>query len=193
MTRRLSAVLGALLGVLGLVALVAPGLVSGLPTNRGFVMLLGAFLVLGGLREMRRRRSKERNYAETPDIEAAIELPTPGDDFDHRFDQLRLARYRWGDRQRLEQDLEDVAVETLARRRGLSTERARASLQAGDWTDDPFAAATFTGRPPDVGRLTQIREALRPGLAFKQRTVRAVDELSELADSDGTESEGRDE
>lgn len=193
MTGRLSAALGALLGVVGLVALVAPGLITGLPANRGLLMVLAAILVIGGLRELQSRRSETRNYAETPDTEEAIELPTPGEDFDHRFDQLSLARYRRGEQERLRKDIREVAVETVARRRGLTTAEARESLRDGNWTDDPFAAALFTSRPPDVSRFEQIREVLRPGLAFKQRAARVADELSRLEAADPDDLEGRNE
>jgi hypothetical protein len=183
-TRRVTAALGALLALLGLVALAAPGLLTGLPANQGIVSLLGVVLLLGALREVQRRRSNDRAYAETPDTEETIDLPTPGDDFDRRFDALGMTRYRVGERERIREEVSDVAAETVVRRRGLSPEDARRRLDEGTWTDDPYAAALFTGRPPAVGRLPKAREILRSEPAFKTRTRRAVDELAGLAEGD---------
>lgn len=189
MSRRITATLGAALGVLGLVALAAPGLLRAIPTNRGLLLILGGMLVLGALNEVQRRRANPRIYAETTDTEETVELPTPGDDFDHRFDQLTYTRYRRGERERLRDDVAGVAVETLARRRGITEAEARESLEAGTWTDDPYAAALFTGRPPEVSQIEQLRQMFRPGMAFKHRTNRVAAELARIDAGDGSDRE----
>lgn len=176
-----STVLGVLLGIVGLAALVVPGLATGVPANDALVAVLGLLLVLGALREGQRRRNADAGDAETADVERAVELPTPGGDFDRRLDRLTTILYRTNERQRLREEVADVAVETLQRRLGLTEGEARAALREGTWTDDPFAAAFLSGQAPDVGRATLIREFVRSGTAFQHRARRAVDELYRLA------------
>ena len=180
--KRIAAGLGVILAVLGLVALAAPGLLGSLPTDRAMVLLLGVLLVLGGLRELQRRRTTDREYAETPDTEAVVELPTPGDEFDERFDRLSMTRYRMTERERLREEVEDVAETTLVRRRGLSPEQARTAMYEGTWTDDPYAAAVFSGETPAVGRVDRVREYFNSRPSFVRRTGRVAAELAALVD-----------
>jgi hypothetical protein len=180
--KRIASGLGVVLAVVGLAALVAPGLLAALPTDRALVLLLGVLLVLGGLRELQRRRTTDRQFAETPDTEAVVELPTPGDEFDERFARLSMTRYRMTERERLREEVEDVAEATLVRRRGLSPEEASESLRAGTWTDDPYAAAVFSGRAPSVGRVDRVREYFSSRPSFVRRTERAAAELAALVD-----------
>jgi len=181
---RLSAVLGAVLGVLGLVSLAVPGVVAALPVNDFLVTGLGALLVLGGVRELQRRRSTERTYAATPDTEQAVELPTPGDEFDRRIEGLTGLRYRANQRNRLREAVLEVAVTTLRRRLDYTDGEARAALREGTWTDDPFAAAFLSGRSLDVGRLARARELLGRGTPFQHRARRAVAELHRIAEGE---------
>ena|GEM_PF-550419 len=180
--KRIAAGLGVVLAVVGLAALVAPGLLGSLPTSRALVLLLGVLLVLGGLRELQRRRATDREYAETPDTEAVVELPTPGDEFDERFDRLSMTRYRMTERERLREEVEAVAEETLVRRRGLSPEEAREAMYEGTWTDDPYAAAVFSGQTPAVGRVQRVREYFSSRPSFTRRTERVAAELAALVD-----------
>jgi len=180
--QRIAAALGAVLAVLGLVALFAPGLLTGIPANRGLVVMLGILLALGGFREIQRRRSTSREYAETPDAEEIVELPTPGDEFDDRFDRLSITRYRVTERKRLRDEVAEIAEETLVRRFGLTPEAARLAMREGTWTDDAFAASVFTGGSPSAGRLERAREYLRPGPSFSHRVERVAAELARIID-----------
>jgi hypothetical protein len=180
--KRIATVLGVVLAVVGLVALVAPGIIASLPTDRAMVLLLGVLLVLGGVRELQRRRATDREYAETPDAEEVVELPTPGDEFDERFDRLSMTRYRMTERERLREEVEEVTEKTLVRRRGLSPEAARESMYDGSWTDDPYAAAVFSGQSPSVGRVERVREYFSSRPTFTRRTERVVAELAALVD-----------
>lgn len=180
--RRIAATLGVALAVVGLVALAVPGVLGSLPTDRAMVLVLGVLLVLGGLRELQRRRATDREYAETPDTEEVVELPTPGDEFDKRFDRLSMTRYRTTERERLREEVEEVTEETLVRRRGLSPEAARESMYEGTWTDDPYAAAVFSGQAPAVGRVERVREYFSSRPTFTRRTERVAAELAALVD-----------
>lgn len=180
--QRIAAGLGAVLAILGLLALFAPGLLTGIPANRGLVVMLGILLALGGFREIQRRRATSRKYAETPDAEEIVELPTPGDEFDDRFDRLSITRYRVTERKRLRDEVADIAEETLVRRFGLSPEEARLAMREGTWTDDAFAASVFTGSSPTAGPLERAREYLRPGPSFSHRVERTAAELARIVD-----------
>jgi hypothetical protein len=180
--QRVAAALGTALAVLGLASLVAPGLLGRLPTDRALVLVLGVLLVLGGVREVNRRRTTERLYAETPDAEAVVELPTPGDAFDDRFSRLARTRYRVTERKRIREELGDLTEETLVRRQGLTPEEARAAMRAGTWTDDQFAAAMFSADSPRMGTVARIRELFGSRSTFHHRVRRTADELVALVD-----------
>lgn len=180
--QRVAAALGTALAVLGLASLVAPGLLGRLPTDRALVLVLGVLLVLGGVREVNRRRTTERLYAETPDAEAVVELPTPGDAFDDRFSRLARTRYRVTERKRIREELGDLTEETLVRRQGLTPEEARAAMRAGTWTDDQFAAAMFSADGPRMGTVARIRELFGSRSTFHHRVRRTADELVALVD-----------
>jgi len=183
-SRRITATLGALLGVVGLVAVAVPQITTPLPTGEAFVVIVGVVLLLGAFGQIQRRRRTEVEYAETPDAELAVDLPTPGDEFDRRLDRLALTRFSEADRHRLREDVGEVAMTTLQRREGYSPEEAAEAVEAGTWTDDPFAAAFFTGRPPDADVTDRVRELLHRELPFKRRAVRAIDEVERLLGGD---------
>ena len=184
MSRSVTAVLGALLGIIGLVAIAVPGLTTPLPTGDAFVLLVGVVLVLGAVGQIQRRRTTELRYAETPDAELAVDLPTPGDDLDRRLDRLRLTRFNEAQRHRLRDELGDVAVTTIQRRERCSPAEATEALEAGTWTDDPFAAAFFTGLAPDVGASARVRELLHRESPFKRRAIRAIEAIERLQEGE---------
>jgi hypothetical protein len=189
---RIATVLGVLFGVVGIAALAVPGLTAVLPTDDLAVALLGGVLVLGGLRELYRRRNTERTYAETDETERAIELPTPGEDFDERLDRLSTIVYQANERQQLREEVGRAAVATLQRRFEYTEGEANEAIRAGTWTDDPFAASFLNGRPPAVGRAERVREFVRSGTVFQQRARRAVDEIYRLAEGEGGETDAGD-
>lgn len=181
MNVRLTTVLGVVLGLVGLAAVAVPELTTGLPTGDFVVQVLGALLVLGGLREVQRRRRTPGSYAETPDTEQAVELPTPGADFDDRLARFTGRRYRISERERLRDTLAEVTRETLQRRLDYTEADAEAAMRAGTWTDDRYAAAAFASKGMAVSRTEQIRELVNPGSSFRRRTRHVVDELYRLA------------
>lgn len=184
MSRSVTATLGVLLGVIGLAAIAIPGITTPLPTGDTIVLLVGGVLLLGALGQVQRRRHTEQTYAETPDAELAVDLPTPGDDLDRRLNRLKLTRFNEAARHRLRDDVGDVAVETIQRRERCSAEAAEESLSEGTWTDDPFAAAFFTGLAPRASASDRVRELLHADSPFKRRAVRAIDAVERLLEGD---------
>jgi len=178
---RVTTALGVVLGVIGLVALAVPSVTTVLPANDAVVLGLGAVLVLGGAREVWRRRETDPAYAETADTEEPVELPTT---FDRRLDRLTSVLYRGNVRHRVRDEVRDAAVDTLRRRFDYTEAEATRALREGTWTDDPFAASFFSHRPPDVGAVSRMRELARSGTTFQHRARRAVEELHRLVDSE---------
>ncbi|MFB6151121.1 MAG: hypothetical protein ABEJ40_04880 [Haloarculaceae archaeon] len=187
---RVSAVLGVALAVVGLAAVAVPSLATGIPADDTVVFAVGLLLVLGGLRQVQRRRSTTFDYAEAPDVERVVELPTPGDELDRRFEQFSALQYRKSDRERVRSSVADLAAETLQRRFGYSESEAEEALRRGTWTDDPFAASFFSRQPPDVGAVGQAREILQNRSAYAHRAHAAASELHRIAVGDGRRDDG---
>ena len=184
MSRSVTATLGALLGIVGLVAIAVPGLTAPLPTGDAFVLVVGIVLILGAIGQIQRRRRTELRYAETPDAELAVDLPTPGDDLDRRLERLRLTRFNGAQRRRLRDEIGDVAVTTIERRERCSRAAAEDALDDGTWTDDPFAAAFFTGLAPEASPGARVREILHRESPFKRRAIRAIEALERLQEGE---------
>lgn len=184
MRRDLTAALGTVLGVVGLAAVAVPGIATPLPTGEAFVVVVGAVLVLGALGQAQRRRRTELEYAETPDAELAVDLPTPGDDVDRRLSRLTLTRFNEAERYRLREEFGDVAAATIQRRERCSADEAERALREGTWTDDPFAAAFFTGSAPEASATERVRELLHRETPFKRRAVRAIEAVERLLEGE---------
>lgn len=185
MSRSVTAVLGAVLGVVGLAAIAAPQITTPLPTGESFVLVVGAILVLGAVGQVQRRRHTDLEYAETPDAELAVDLPTPGDDMDRRLERLSLTRFNEAERHGLREDVGDVVAATIRRHERCSAAEAERALDEGTWTDDPFAAAFFTGRAPEAPTTDRVRELLHRDSPFQRRAVRAIDAADRLLTEDG--------
>lgn len=184
MTRRWVTGLGVALGVVGLVALAVPALTTPLPTDDTVVFVLGLVLVLGAVREVQRRRHTPPGYAETGDAELTVDLPTPGEEFDRRFEGLTLARSDAVRRERVRDEVKAVALETIQRREGCSEAAAEHRLHEGTWTDDPFAAAFFSRHPPQVSTRERVQEILSSTPQFDRRARAAVAAVARLAEDD---------
>lgn len=184
MARRVTAALGVLFALVGLAAIAVPGITTPLPTGNGFVAAVGAVLLLGAVGQIQRRRQTEPGYAETPDAELSIDLPTPGDDLDGRLGRLRLTRFNEAQRHALREEIGDVARATIRRRERCTKADAERALETGAWTDDPFAAAFFTGRAPEVKTTDRVRELLHSDPPFKRRAVRAIDAVERLLEGE---------
>lgn len=184
MRRRIATGLGVLLAVLGLVALAVPGLTAPLPVGDLAVSLLGGVLLAGAIREFQRRRATDAAVAETGDYETAIELPTPGDAFDRRLRRIAWVRGDRLERERVRNAIEDAAIDAIRRRWGCSRTEAERAVEAGSWTDDPFAAAFLTRDRPAVSPAALVRERLRTEPAFRHRAGRAVAAIDRLLEGE---------
>jgi len=196
MKRRLAIALGVPFAVVGILSLVAPELTAGLPFGEIPVLILGLVFAIGGVRTLKRRRSTPRQFTEVPDHETEIELPTPGDDIDAEIaDIVRTpttipgAAGRGGTSRRLafRKQVRSLAIETIQRRQGISEARAKAMLDDGTWTDDPFAASFMLGRVVYASAFQRVRESLRSESAYTHRARRAMDAIYDFIEEDDHE------
>lgn len=119
-----------------------------------------------------RRRSSPDEFGPT--------VRTPGDRVDARL--ASTAGDEAGARSDVRDRFEAAAVTALVRQRNCSPEHAREMLAEGTWTDDPTAAAYFTGEPPDSLLWAWLRAAVRREPVEQRRAERA----SELLFGDDT-------
>lgn len=184
MSRSLTALAGVALAVVGIALVVAPGLATFLPFGDVLVLGFGLVLVLGGVETFYRRWNTAPEYTAFADPETTLELPTPGAAFDAELDALDSPRAGRSRRRHFRERVETLAVETLQRHYDVPAAEAEARLDAGTWTDDPFAAAFFTGSLDGVPRRARVREMLGGESAYSHRCRRAVGELHALLEDD---------
>lgn len=182
MIRRTVTGVGVALAVLGLVAVAVPQITTALPTGDAVVTVLAVVLLLGALREVQRRRHTAFEYTETSDTELTLELPTPGDEFDRELSRVTVTRFNQIRRQQIRDEIRETTVETVQRRERCSEDEARAMVQNGTWTDDPFATSFFTRRPPRTSRRKRLRELFSSTPPFKRRAVAAIEATYRLAE-----------
>ncbi|WP_129114740.1 DUF7269 family protein [Halegenticoccus tardaugens] len=167
----------------GLASLATGGSVAGFDLGYAFVTLVGLLALVQGLRHAAERWSTPVEAAETGDPERRHRVPTPGDDVDARLAEAHdwsIRRSR--ERQTIRERLRDAAVDALVAHGLGDPEEADARVEAGAWTDDPFAAA-FLGADAPVPPLSdRVRDLFRRGSRFERdvaRTVAAVERIGE--------------
>jgi len=179
---RLLTPLGVILGVVGLIGVLAPGTIAGIPGGSVALVFVGAAILLQGIRVVDVRRRNRPEELETPDAEVQMELPTPGDDIDAALRYLETERrFDRERRRRIRDRLYAAAVEAVERRRGCSTEAAKRAVESGTWTDDPLAASFFTTVETGGTLIDEIRYALRNESSFGRRARAAADAVHRVA------------
>ncbi|WP_135805739.1 DUF7269 family protein [Halorussus marinus] len=145
---------------LGVLLVVQPGLAAAVGADYVAVTVVGLLAVVQAVRVVQRRRSTEIRGAATPDVETVETVPTPGEAFDDRVAGLGAGARRTTVRERedIREHLTETAVTAVAHARNCSPATARERIEAGEWTDDRYAAAFLAG--PDGPRLP-FRSKLR--------------------------------
>jgi len=124
------------------------------------------------------RLSTPRQRPEPPRTGEESETRVPGDAFDRQLDSLSAHSARGADeRAAVREQLRELAVDRVVAETGCSRTTARERLDAGTWTDDPVAAALFTGESPSTR--AYLRALLGGQSAFERRVERVIDILSE--------------
>jgi hypothetical protein len=88
--------------------------------------------------------------------------------------------------------LQQVAVAVVAETEGCSTDRAKARVGAGDWTDDRVAAAYVAGEEASLPLSRRLLAWLRPRRTTVSRVERSVDAIEALADDPASNRRGSD-
>ncbi len=192
--RRLLVVVGVASAVGGVVLVARPGLATF--GERSLLVGLGVLALVQGGRVALDRRGASQEVAETPDPETEQDLPVPGDDLDEALSAVRrrtatvsrgAKRSRRQRRATVRERIETAALDTIVRQYGCTRERARRALETGEWTDDPDAAAFFTGDLDGVGPRGRLRRMLASEPPFSRRARHAADAVARLADADRVE------
>lgn len=170
--------LAASVGVVGVLAgfvVVATGLVGPFSLAFDAVVAVALLVLLQGARYGYARRSTDYDAASVDDPpERRYRAPAPGADADDVVATARRFRGGVDPRQRdLRQRVRSAAVAALAAREGISEADAGARIDAGEWTDDPFAARFF-GAEADIPLGTFVRGVIRRDLGFAREARHAV-------------------
>jgi hypothetical protein len=175
--------LGTLAAAVGLAAVVRPSLVAGVSLPGALVSLLGLLAVVQGARVAYGRYTADRPRENDPLPERRHVATVPGESFDSTLARVGERGRRAGERREIRDRLRSAAVAALTRYEGLSEAAARQRLADGSWTDDPVAAAFFARGAVSP----RLRDRLRGMVtsSYRLRAVRAIDQLSAVADRTG--------
>jgi len=172
--------LGAVLAVAGLAVFLVPSLGGAAAVGQFYVGAVGVIALLQGGRYARDAWRSPLVGADTGDPELVSGVPTPGDDFDEALAATFEVHSLEG-RKEVEERLDPVARAVLERRRDWSAAEAERRLAAGDWTDDPLAAAFFSDDAADrVPLVTRLRIRWSEKSAYGVRAERAATEIERI-------------
>ncbi|WP_254273579.1 DUF58 domain-containing protein [Haloarcula marina] len=146
--RRAALVAGSLAVVAGIGRVAAGGPTGSL--RPGFVIFVGVFGVTLSVFGLARGVRADTHVAVLPNPAGRDVSPPENDGFGGGSSRL-VKDYRVAER------LRDLLRRALARERGGDTDAAEDAIDAGTWTDDPAAAAAFTG---DSGRGRRLRDGV---------------------------------
>lgn len=142
--------------VVGFAMMFVPGLSALFPANEVYLSVVGVGFALQTVTFVRSRMRTPYEQTETGDPEISQDLPTPGDDFDELLAQAGATRQYGNQRETVRERLRRAAVDVVVRTEGVSREEAVARIDDGSWTDDPYAAAFFTGRVEDASLVERL-------------------------------------
>lgn len=195
MIRRVLIVVGVVAATGGIALVLVPQL--GLFGGRSILVVLAAVALVQGIRVVLDRRGHVPDVGETPDPETEQDLQAPGDELDEALARVgrrapgsvgpRGARRAKRRRETVRERIESAAVQTIVRRHGCTHERARRAMETGEWTDDPDAAALFTGKAEGIGTTERIRRLFGTEPPFARRARRAAIAVGELAEAETVE------
>ncbi|QLG29051.1 hypothetical protein HUG10_16560 [Halorarum halophilum] len=175
---RRTVVLGLVAVVFGFTVVVQRGLADAFGSmSYTFVMLVGAFALVQGLRYASDARDADARATDTADVEDRHEVPSPGSDVDELLAGTGgLTTVSIRGRREFHERIRRVARETLLVRGDYDETTVSEALDAGTWTADPVAAwflGTNLAPPPAV----RIRGFLGSDVEFRfgaERTVAAL-------------------
>ena len=183
---RLVGALGVVVIGIGIAAVAVPGLGAGVAIEYTAVIVIGFVLLLLGLVRWLERLSSSVEAATPPAVEERTTVSVPGGAFDQALRATPGNPMERVQRQDAMRDrLRPVARDVLGRHAGRDPETVDEQLDRGTWTDDPQAAALFTGDSPGTLR-ERLGSLVGSGSDFAGQVTRALAELARHADSDPT-------
>lgn len=124
------------------------------------------------------RLSTPRERLDPPRSGDETDAAVPGDEFDRRLASLSTHSSRDADeRAAVRERLRTLAIERIVSENECSRAAARERIDDGTWTDDPVAAALFTGERPSLA--AQLRALAGGKSPFGRRAERVVEVLTE--------------
>ncbi|WP_435347556.1 DUF7269 family protein [Haloarchaeobius sp. HRN-SO-5] len=180
--RTVLSVVGVALALTGFVLVAVPGLASSVALDDAVLVVVGLLAVVQGVRVAWSRRRSPYEQVETPDPEDAQDLPTPGDEFDDLLVDAGTDRRAVKSRETVRERLKRAAVATIVRTQGCSRTEAQRRVDEGEWTDDPYAAAFFTGRVEGASLVSRIDLRNEMESQYQRWAVHAASEVARLSE-----------
>lgn len=183
---RLSSVVGVVLVFVGFAMMFVPGLSTLFAANEVYLSVVGVGFALQTVTIVRSRMTTPYEQTETGDPEISQDLPTPGDDFDDLLEQAGATRQYGNQRETIRERLRRAAVDVIVRTEGVSQEEAVARIDAGEWTDDPYAAAFFTGRVEQASLVERLSLFDRTRSQYERWAKHAAREIVDRSEANET-------
>jgi hypothetical protein len=174
--------IGVVLAALAFAMVLNPSLASTLTVSEVLLVVVGVLALVQGVRMVSSRIREPYQQLALPDPEQTQDLQTPGDDFDELLREAGTNRRNIESRQRVEARLDRAAVATIVRTQGCTAEEARRRLDDGDWTDDPYAAAFFTGAVSGGSFLSRVELFGSTRSQYHRWATHAAREIARLSE-----------
>ncbi|WP_267642766.1 DUF7269 family protein [Haloarchaeobius amylolyticus] len=180
--RTILSVLGVAIAGVAFALVLFPQVAAGMSMGEAILVVLGVLALVQGVRIGASRLRTRYVQAETPDPEQSQELPTPGDEFDDLLREAGGDRRRMDSREQVATRLERAAIATIARTQSCSLSEARRRVESGEWTDDPYAAAFFTGELEGGSFLSRVDLFGGTRSQYHRWAVHAATEIARMSE-----------
>ena len=176
--RDLLAGLGVALGLLGLLAAIAPSTAGTLDLRIVPVQFVGIGAALLAISGYLARRRRVRSRASPPAVEQPVEWPRPGTDFDDAlYRATTIGSVGRSERPNLRERLWKTAIAVVRATAGCDEETAKARLRDGTWTEDSRAISMFADEPPETPLGDVVRGLVTGRSQFHVTVTHVVDAL----------------
>lgn len=172
---------------LGVAMLYSSQLAGTIGADYVVVKAIGLLALVQGLRIVYARKRTDIDQGETPDPETTPTMRTPGTEFDETIGSLHLKSRRnfYETQNAVRERLAESAVSVLMHRENYSEEEARERLDAGTWTDDPYAASFLAeSNVQSTPWREWFRGILSDQTSFQRQAHRTADAISRRARAD---------
>ncbi|MFB6146602.1 MAG: hypothetical protein ABEJ08_02835 [Halobacteriaceae archaeon] len=185
--KQLFTAIGTALTVIGLIFAFQPAIPPGIPAGGIFFTLLGAVAGVLTVNSVNVRRHTQQVQTRTGDVEIRGTFPQPGVEANVELDiPVAVPPRNLSGRNVVETRIREAAIDVLVRRENCTPSEAEDMLNAGIWTDDPYAAGYFTGNLPEEPVLERIKRRVGLSATPVSRPARhAIAELARLDPSVG--------